>query len=193
MALSGALSLRSLTVASRFVINDYGTARPRIALRMCVTWYWLGLWLLLLYKLHLQKVRGRCVVRLYEFDYESPGYCCIGATLERHHGYIIWGYVLAMLRFLQLLLRRLRQDRQSCVMAAITQPGENKRVCSSYGSSSPPPASILGSANSVNSMNSEKLASWAGSAIDFPKQAWLSSTLKFFLLTLLCIIWDYGM
>ena len=89
MALSGALSLRSLTVASGFVTNDYGTARPRIALRMCVTWYWLGLWLLLLYKLHLQKVRGRCVVRLYEFDYESPVYCCIGDTLEQHYGYII--------------------------------------------------------------------------------------------------------
>ena len=44
-----------------------------------------------------------------------------------------------MLWFLWLLLQRLCQAGQSCVMAAITQPGENKRVCSPYGSSSPPP------------------------------------------------------
>ena len=89
MALSGALSLRPLTVASGFVTNDYGRAGLPIALRTCITWYSLGLWLLLVSKLHLQKLCGRCEVRLYEFGYESPGYYCTGAKLDQHHGYII--------------------------------------------------------------------------------------------------------
>ena len=25
-----------------------------------------------------------------------PGYCCIGATLQQHHGYVMWDYVMAI-------------------------------------------------------------------------------------------------
>ena len=38
-----------------------------------------------------------CAVRLYELCHESPGCCCTGATLKRHHSYVIWGYVMATL------------------------------------------------------------------------------------------------
>ena len=36
-----------------------------------------------------------CVVCLYELHHESPGCWCSGATLGRHHGYVLWGYVMA--------------------------------------------------------------------------------------------------
>ena len=35
---------------------------------------------------------------VYELRHESPGCCCIGATLERRCSSVIWGYVLATLR-----------------------------------------------------------------------------------------------
>ena len=38
-----------------------------------------------------------CAVRLYELCRESPGCCCTGATLKRHHSYVMWGYVMATL------------------------------------------------------------------------------------------------
>ena len=38
-----------------------------------------------------------CEVPLYELHHESPGCCYTGATVARHHGYVIWGYVLATL------------------------------------------------------------------------------------------------
>ena len=47
--------------------------RSPIAVHTSVTWYSLGLWLLLLYKLHLEKLWGWCVVGLQECHYESPG------------------------------------------------------------------------------------------------------------------------
>ena len=42
------------------------------------------------------------MVRLYELHHESPGYCCTGATLEQHHGYVTWGNVLAVMAMLWL-------------------------------------------------------------------------------------------
>ena len=42
------------------------------------------------------------MVHLYELHHESPGYCCTGATLEQHHGYVTWGYVLAVMAMLWL-------------------------------------------------------------------------------------------
>lgn len=35
-----------------------------------------------------------CVVRLYDLHHESTGYCSIGATLERHHDYVIYKVML---------------------------------------------------------------------------------------------------
>ena len=40
---------------------------------------------------------GWCVVHLYELHHESPGCCCTEATMEQLHGYVIWGYVMALL------------------------------------------------------------------------------------------------
>ena len=31
-----------------------------------------------------------CVVCLYKLPHESPGCCCIGATLEKHHNYVVY-------------------------------------------------------------------------------------------------------
>ena len=47
-----------------------------IALCMHITGYLLGHGLL-------------CVVCLYKLHRESPGCCCLGATLERHRGYVL--------------------------------------------------------------------------------------------------------
>ena len=37
-----------------------------------------------------------CAVQMYELHHESHGCCCIVATLEQPHGYVIWAYVMAM-------------------------------------------------------------------------------------------------
>ena len=58
MAWSGPLALRSLTVASGVVVMIVEQLKSPIALRTSVTWYWLGLWILLLYKLHLESPGG---------------------------------------------------------------------------------------------------------------------------------------
>ena len=50
--------------------------RSFVALRMHIMRYSLGHKLL-------------CAVRLYELHHESHGCCCIGATLEQPHGYVI--------------------------------------------------------------------------------------------------------
>lgn len=100
--------------------------------------------------------------------------------------------------FLWLLLHGLCQAAQSCVMADMTHPGENKCVWSSYGSSSPLPAFLLTlclpwvQQTVCTVWTVRQLASWAGSAIESPKQTWLSSTLRFFSLTSLHRIWEYG-
>ena len=60
-------------------------------------------------------VTGYFVQYTCEFHHESPGCCCIGATLEWHHGCVIWGYVTALLWLLLWLL---------------CQPGE--RLCYGY-------------------------------------------------------------
>lgn len=41
--------------------------------------------------------RATCAIGLYEFYHESPGCCCLGATLGWHHGYVVWDYVMVML------------------------------------------------------------------------------------------------
>ena len=42
-----------------------------------------------------------CPVNVYKLHLKSPGFCCTGATLERHHGYaMLWlcyGCVVTML------------------------------------------------------------------------------------------------
>ena len=58
-----------------------------------------------------------CAICLYELHHESPGCCCIGATLEQHYGDVIWGYFMAPLFMLWLL------------QWLLCQPGE--RLC--YG------------------------------------------------------------
>ena len=100
--------------------------------------------------------------------------------------------------FLWLLLHGLCQAAQSCVMAEMTHPGENKCVWSSCGSSSPLPAFLLMlclpwvQQTVCTAWAVRQLASWAGWAIESPKQTWLSSTLRFFSLTSLRRIWEYG-
>ena len=50
--------------------------------------------------------RATCAIGLYEFYRASPGCCCIGATLEWHHGYVTWDYVMVMLWLLLQLLHQ---------------------------------------------------------------------------------------
>ena len=75
---------------------------------------------------------------LYELHHESTGCCCIGATLEHilvmqsefisrlHYGYLM--VILCPLLWLR---------RRNTVLWLPCQPGENKSVCSSYGSFQP--------------------------------------------------------
>ena len=58
--------------------------KSHIALHICFRRYSLGHGLL-------------CVVGLCDLHHESSGCCCIGATLEKHHGYVTWGYVMTLL------------------------------------------------------------------------------------------------
>ena len=76
-----------------------------------------------------------CSVNVYKLRLKSPGFCCTGATLERHHGYVmLWLYydcaVVASAR---------RED----VLWLLHQPVESKCVCCSYVSSCLLPASYL--------------------------------------------------
>ena len=97
-----------------------------------------------------------CEVRLYELHHEGPGCCCIGATLERPHDYVIWGYVMAML-WLCYVYRYgccINQERGS-IMAAV--PARREEMCLHFLRLLPSsssllacPLSTLGSANSVN-------------------------------------------
>ena len=92
---------------------------------MCITRYSLG---------H----RLFCVVRLYELHHESPGYYSIGATWEWHHGYVTWSYLMATLwlhyGYAMAIAMAAVSGRREAVLWLSCQPGENKRICSSYGS-----------------------------------------------------------
>ena len=102
-----------------------------LVLCICITRYLLGHRLL-------------CVVHLCELHHESPGCCCIGATLEQHHGYGMWGYALALLRlcysYVTAAAKTAVSARREAVLRLLCQPGENKCACSSYSSSSLIPA-----------------------------------------------------
>ena len=78
-----------------------------------------------------------CVVRLYELHRESPGNCCIRATLEQHHGYVIWGYVVAMsllhYNYVMAVATAAASASREAMLWLLCQSGENKCVCSSYG------------------------------------------------------------
>ena len=54
-----------------------------------------------------------CLGSIHKLQLKSPGGCCIEATLEEHHGYVIWGYGTAALwlcyGFVWLLPRLLHQ------------------------------------------------------------------------------------
>ena len=66
-----------------------------------------------------------CAVHLYEPHHESPGCCYIGATLGRHHDYIIWCYVTALLW--------LCSGYVVAAVMAVCNPGE--RLCCGYSAS----------------------------------------------------------
>ena len=66
---------------------------------------------------------------MYSLGHESPGCCCIGTSLERHHGYVIWGYVVAA-------AMAAGSARREAVLWLPSQPWKNKHVCSFYSSSS---------------------------------------------------------
>ena len=104
-----------------------------------------------------------CEVHLYELYHESPGCCCIGATLERLHDYVIRGYVMALLRLCCGCCHSccIRQER-GCVLAAM--PARREYMCLQFLWLLKTPSSLLvctlptlGSANSVDSMNSKTL------------------------------------
>lgn len=88
------------------------------------------------------RVQGACLVtgsrqiHLCELHQASPGCCCTKATLEQHHGYVMamsrlhCGYVIAAAMAARPL--------EEAVLWLPGQPGEDKRVCSSCGSSFPP-------------------------------------------------------
>ena len=125
-----------------FVNNGYGTAEITYSTVMCVARYWLARGIL-------------CAERLCELHHESPGFCCIGATLERHHNYVPWGHVMALLRL-----------RYGYVVAAATAavPAKREQGCLQFLWLLKPPSSIsgrvlpnLGSANTVGSVNSKAI------------------------------------
>ena len=116
--------------------------RSRTALRMHIPGYSLAHRLL-------------CEVRLYELHRQSPGCCCVGATVVRHHGCymrVCYGYIMAVLwRLLRLLCH----------------PGERKRVCSFYSCLHLLPASWLESHLPWDQWTVRaptQLTSWTGAA-----------------------------
>ena len=98
-----------------------------MALRMSIMRYSLGHGLL-------------CALYLHELHRGSPGCCCTETTLEWHHGDVIRGYVMAMswLRYGYVIAAAMAaaSARREAVLWLPCQPGKNKRVSSSYGSSS---------------------------------------------------------
>lgn len=90
------------------------------------------------------------------------------ATLEQHHGDVMWGYVLAMLCLCYGKVMTVAVAAASIKREAVSwlpcQPEKNKSVCSSHGSSS----HSLPNWGSVNNAHSEITARqllWAGSAV----------------------------
>ena len=100
---------------------------------MCITRHSLG--------------HGLCVVHLYELHHESPGCCLTGATLEWHHVYVIWGYVMPTLwlcyGYFMAAATVAASARRKAVLWLSCQPAENKLVCDSYSSLRLLPASYL--------------------------------------------------
>ena len=82
-----------------------------------------------------------CAVRLYGHHLVRLC-CCIGATLGWHRGYVMavlwlcYGYVVAA-------ATAAASARREAVLRLLCQPGENKHICSSCGSSCLLPASYL--------------------------------------------------
>lgn len=95
-----------------------------------------------------------CAIHLYEFHRQSPGCCCIGAALERHHGCYVrlcysCGYVMVVAtaavstRREVVLWLRASQERINCLQFLwVFDPSFSLLAC---------PSSTLGSTSSVNS------------------------------------------
>ena len=88
---------------------------------------------------------------LFSKPVRSSGCCCTGATLERHHGYIIWGYIMAA-------ATAAASVRNEAVLWLPCQPGE--KTCLQFLQLLESPSSLLahtlpivGSASSVDSVN----------------------------------------
>ena len=100
-----------------------------------------------------------CALCRSEHHHKSPHCCGTGATLEWHHGYVIWGYAAAVLLphygYVVAAARTAAWVRRVAVLWLPCQPSESKRVCSSYGSFSAHALSSLGLAKSADSVNSE--------------------------------------
>ena len=141
--------------APHFVNNDYVTAEiisstSHVHHEM-LAWLWARI----------------CAVPLYERYHESPAWCCTGATLEWPHDYVMCGYVMALL-WLCYVYAVAATARREAVLRLPGQPGEKKRVCSPYGSSSLLPASQLAPCLpwiQPTLWTARQLPLWAGSAI----------------------------
>ena len=101
-----------------------------------------------------------CMMYACKFHHESPSYGCIGTTLEWHHGHVIWGYVMALLwlryGYVVAVATIAASAKTEAVLWLPCQLGENKRVCSCYGSafSSSLLACALPSLRSANNVHS---------------------------------------
>ena len=86
-----------------------------------------------------------CTVRLYELHHESPGYYSTGGTREWHHGYVTWSYLMTTLwlhyGYAMAIAMAAVSGRREAVLWLSCQPGENKHICNSCGSSSLLPVS----------------------------------------------------
>ena len=111
----------------------------------------------------------------------------LATTASRLH----WGSIMVMLRevilwllyaVLWLLLWLLREPGERLSLWPLCQPGENKRVCSSYSILSLPPASQLEPCitwvqQTVQTFwTARQLASWKGSAIQLVRGHFLAHT-----------------
>ena len=147
------------SLAPHFV--NYVTAKIILALlnakhfyHMCTVKYSLGHRLL-------------CAVSLEELHHESSGCCCTGATLKRHPGYIIWGYIMAA-------ATAAASVRKEAVLWLPCQPGE--KTCPQFLQLLESPSSLLARALPIL-VQQAVWSVWTGSAIQVLSCSFVSDSL----------------
>ena len=83
-----------------------------LVLCICITRYLLGHRLL-------------CVVYLCELHHAGPGCCCTRAMLEWHHGYVMWGYIMATL---WVCYRCCISQERGCAMTVLWLHSSQERI-----------------------------------------------------------------